>query len=293
MRVGAGALQRQQHIAHEVGLGKLQGADIDRNRPRGGLRRLRPGHQLGTGRFQHPLAQRQDQPGLFGQGNELCGRHHAAGRVAPAHQRLHALDGAVFLHLNLVKKLKFLAHQRLANGVGQGLPRLRSGLQGKVKKAHPVAPGRLGLVHGGVGLLQQLVHGFVALRKNRQANARGAGVGLGVQGVGFPQHRQDLAGDALGARRGVLVGAGQGFQHQHKLIAPQARQDIALAHTRLQPLGHLHQQRIAHGVTQAVVDLLEVVQVQQQHGPTLSAAGGRQHGVAQLVQQQAPVGQVG
>ena len=36
---------------------------------------------------QHPARQRLDQPGLLGDGNELVGRHQAAQRVLPAHQR--------------------------------------------------------------------------------------------------------------------------------------------------------------------------------------------------------------
>src|SRR5262249_50088572 len=50
----------------------------------------------GRKRWQHPLAERNDQAGLLGEGNELAGRDHAALRMGPAHQRLQAAMSAFF-----------------------------------------------------------------------------------------------------------------------------------------------------------------------------------------------------
>src|SRR6185437_7942642 len=49
---------------------------------------------------QHPFPNRDDQAGLFGHGDEAAGRDETALRVAPANQRLGAVDTAG-LHVNL------------------------------------------------------------------------------------------------------------------------------------------------------------------------------------------------
>src|SRR5260221_339990 len=61
-----------------------------------------------------------------------------------------------------------------------------------------------------------------------------------------------------------------------------------------QPLSHRDQQDVAGGMTQAVVDDLEVVEVHEQYGDRLVRLVARQaHGARQAVLDQASVGQAG
>ena len=77
---------------------------------------------------------------------------------------------------------------------------------------------------------------------------------------------QDAARDDLGAA-GVA-----GRQVGSELVAAEAREHVALAQRRLQPAAGLAQQRIARLVPVAVVDELEAVDVDEQHGARCRAA---------------------
>jgi hypothetical protein len=76
-----------------------------------------------------------------------------------------------------------------------------------------------------------------------------------------------------------------------ELVAAQPDQRVALAQRPGQPLGHGHEQRVAHVVAERVVHLLEPVEVdrvQRQRGPRAPRAG---EAAAQLVPEEGAVGQ--
>ena len=92
-RFEAGFLQYLSNRAHQVVLAELTGGNV--NRHDNGLEpRVLPGLVLGTGGAQHPLADRNDEPGLFSERNELAGRHDALLRQVPANERLGTDDPA-------------------------------------------------------------------------------------------------------------------------------------------------------------------------------------------------------
>ena len=84
------------------------------------------------------------------------------------------------------------------------------------------------------------------------------------------QRTEHPLGGALGldGRRGVLE------QHR-ELVAAQARGQVVLAQRGAQPLGDRHEQRVAGCVAERVVDALEVVQVEEQHGGRVVVARER------------------
>ena len=55
------------------------------------------------------------------------------------------------------------------------------------------------------------------------------------------------------------------FQHQQELIAAQTGQHVLAAHVHGQALGQGDQQFVADRIAQAVVDVLEAIQVDVQH----------------------------
>ena len=52
--------------------------------------------------------------------------------------------------------------------------------------------------------------------------------------------------------------------HDHELVAADARRDVALTDAGAQLLGNVNQHVVARGVTELVVDRLEVVEVDEQ-----------------------------
>ena len=52
-------------------------------------------------------------------------------------------------------------------------------------------------------------------------------------------------------------------EQQHELVAADPRQHVGVAQVQPEPLGHLHQQRVADRVAVIVVDVLEIVDVEK------------------------------
>ena len=86
------------------------------------------------------------------------------------------------------------------------------------------------------------------------------------------------------------MGVDSGQQHR-ELVAAQAGQNLpGAAQILAQPIGHRLEQGVPGVVTEAVVDFLEPVQVEQQHGARAGFGGQVQLGV---VIEEAPVAQTG
>jgi len=105
--------------------------------------------------------------------------------------------------------------------------------------------------------------------------------GLAVQHEGPAQRVEDALGQPACLH---LVCLG----HQYdEFVAADARDHVAGAHAREQAPARLDQQRVARAVALAVVDVLEVVEVDEQHREP--ACAGR-HLAREAVEQVAPVG---
>jgi hypothetical protein len=153
-----------------------------------------------------------------------------------------------------------------------------------------VTPGHgLGVVHGGVGVAQEVLGPLVARLVGRDPDAGG---------------EEDLAPRKLEGRVQGLLDAlrhplgdlvVRHVVHQHRELVPaQAGHGVARSQAGLQPAGDLHQQLVPGQVAEAVVDALEAVDVQEEGGeavlrpaPEAGQAGG------QPVHEQGPVGQAG
>ena len=128
---------------------------------------------MAAGGFQHPLADFQNQIGVLGDGNEFRRRDLTVFGTAPAQQGFDAGDqAAAQIDLGLVVQGQFIALDGMAQGgfhlqVSQGL-----GIHRLVVECEGVAPGVLGAVHGGVGVLQQGVAILAILRVKADADAR-------------------------------------------------------------------------------------------------------------------------
>ena len=58
--------------------------------------------------------------------------------------------------------------------------------------------------------------------------------------------------------------AGKALSEEDELVSPQSGQGVLGPHDRLQPMGRLHEQQVARLMAEAVVDILEVVEVAEQ-----------------------------
>ena len=150
---------------------ELACAHVHGNRQALGMGLGAPRHQLGTRGFEHPLAQRQDQARLLCHRNELAWRYQPALGVVPTQQRFHPGDVALVVHHLLVIQHELVAQKALAQVSLQGCACRGSGLHLGVKKAQGIAASRLGLIHGQIRTLEQLVHRVGVLVKQGHTNA--------------------------------------------------------------------------------------------------------------------------
>ena len=81
--------------------------------------------------------------------------------------------------------------------------------------------------------------------------------------------------------------------HNTELVTAQASDRILTAHTGFKAGRDDAQYRIAHGMAQRVVDVLEMVQVKKQQGPTQVMTVEQRGLLAQTVHQQGTIGQIG
>ena len=81
------------------------------------------------------------------------------------------------------------------------------------------------------------------------------------------EHREELRRGLLG----VLVALDVG-KHEGELVTAETRKRVAVAHVHGEAAGNGPQRLVANAVTVGVVDLLEVVEVHEQHGDGPAAA---------------------
>ena len=118
------------------------------------------------------------------------------------------------------------------------------------------------------------------------SRSRTSGIGLAGRGDAAADADADvaaLAGDVERLRQRAAQPSGGDRGHRRvaraaaqdrELVAAQARDQVALAHGGPEPLRDLDQQAVAGLVPEAVVDDLEVVEVEEQHRDALAGRGG-------------------
>ena len=189
--------------------------------------------------------------------------------MLPADQRFGADHFArLKLHDRLVVDDELLAF----DGAPQFRLQAESGYDGVVhRRFEDLESGlalRLGGVHRHVGVAQQLIGG-VAVLADGDADA-GADVDLLAQNPeGSPKGDSNSLRDA---GRGGDVGV---LEQDGELVAAEAGGRVLGAQRRSDSVGRLDQHVVAGGVAEAVVDRLEVVEVDEEHGRVRRGCAGR------------------
>jgi hypothetical protein len=235
--------------------------------------------------LEHQPPERDDEPGLLGERDEVGRRHEPALRVVPAHERLDA-HGAPRLELDdgLEDEAQLVAAgDRAGERVAQVALEREAGdggrVHGRLEHRPPPLAARLGLVHRRVGVAEHGGHhvggavggGRVGRAAARDADAR---PDEGVPPVDDERgaQRRDRP---LGHRGGVGVLA-HVLEEHGELVAAEPRDGVAAARGAEQARGHLDEQAVAVGVAERVVDRLEAVEVEDEHGdaPRVAVAAG-------------------
>ena len=140
LRRQAGLVQHFGDRLGDVAVAELRRRQIDRDDER-----LRPVGRVAAGSAQHPFAERNDEAGILGDGNEMGRRDLAVHRMLPADQGLGAallLGGEV--ELRLVDHLEFLTTEREPQLMLDHAPALQRLVHALLEEAHALAAVALG-----------------------------------------------------------------------------------------------------------------------------------------------------
>ncbi len=268
----------------------LRDRDVHRHRRRV---RPRPEHGGAAGLEQHEAADGDDLLGLLGDRDEDLGADPAELRMGPAQQRLHhvaAAGGGVDDRL-VVQRQRAVA-RRPAQALLDQAPLADQAGELGVEHRQTAAPVLLAGVHRDVGGADQLVLRAAVPRAQRHADgdADAHRAPAALRRVGLDR-RGENAADPLRERQHLgLLRAARG--HDDELVAAPARDEGPEAALH-QPRGDDAQHVVAHVVALQVVDLLEPVEVEEQHRePGLGLCRTLQQ-LAQALRQCRPVEQAG
>ncbi len=182
------SLRTSATVADEVRRHQLRGGDVDADLELSVLVVALPPVQVDTGLHQYPSPDFDDEAGLLGQGDDRVGGHDAADRVRPPEQGLDADDAPVGgRHDGLVLGTQLPTCQRAAQVAVQRGPVVGQALFAHVDHPVPGASLALGLVHRGVGVLEDLLGDVVAAAREGDADT-GADLDLDArQDKGLPR----------------------------------------------------------------------------------------------------------
>ena len=247
-----------------------------------------PAAQLCAGGLEDPAADRDDVPVGLGQRDEAVGRQAPARRVLPADQRLDAGDPlGLELDQRLVLEEQLVALQRQAELAAE-LHALHELLaHDRLEARHAALARVLGGVHREVGVPEHVVRGDVGTGA-LQAEARRRGDLAPVE----DERRLERAAQALGDLP-RLVGAREILEQDGELVAAEPRGGVLGAQAGRQSLGGRAQQLVADRVAEAVVDRLEVVEIDEDHRELTVVAPAARERQGQAILEQRPVGETG
>ncbi len=281
-RIRSGLGQQPGHCLSESGADDLVTRDVHSHVGDGLAVQVLPRLEVPAGLGEHPLTDREDHPGSFGDRQDDLGAHPAAVRMLPPQQRLDPEHAAALGGDDgLVGELELAAQHGGTHVPLELLAHVRLEPRGLVDDLMVSTTVQLGLVHREVGVTQQGLGDVLTRPGERQAHAGRHRQCVTVELEGFPQRGSDPLGHQLGSQRRIQV-----LAEDHELVAGQPCQRVSRPQHAGQPRRHRDQQLVSQLMAVLVVDELEAVEVDEQHrghppGPARAGDGA----IQQLVQE--------
>ena len=219
----------------------------------------------------------------------MARRDLAVHRVVPADQGFRAalpLRGKVVLRL--VDDLELLPSQREPEFMLDHAAALQSLVHALLEEAHALPAVALGARQGDAGMAEDYRRGVSVGRRKRDADAGG------------DQHF--LAGHLKRPAQGLDQAVHEGHdvaqigdvdQGDGEFVAAQPRDEVALAQRRLNAGADVPQNLIAAAVIGGFVDLLELIDVQAEHGDMGPVPMHARHGVGEAFAEGFAIGKAG
>ena len=252
--------------SREVRVLELAGGDVDRDRQRLEAVGVQLGERLGR-RAQDELAERADQAGLLRERDELR-------RARPRVQRTSASAPTSRPLPRSICGWKLTVSSLVLERRAQALL--------EVEPAQQPRAGRVA-ENSSTRSLPASLAWYIAVSASRSSTSASSSSGAATRQPMLTRtwrrwpamsNGADSAPRMRPARIVAPVWSASRAQHG-ELVAADPGDEIAVVHGAAQALGDLDQQAVAGLVAEAVVDELEVVEVQEEHGQPLLRAHGR------------------
>ena len=241
---------------------------------------------LGQRSAQHPYADAHNLAAALCHRDEFGRTDSTQLGVRPAQQGLHAHQSPILQPDSwLVVQCQLAQHQSTGQGVLYLQHPERPGLHVRREEPVGVTPGLFGTEHRRIGALRQGLEVSPILGVHRNTEGRSHHQLVVLQLADTAHLRLQLIG-----HMGCLLRIGEG-QHDHELIPALPRHRVFIAHHRLQSVCDLDQQAVPYLVTERVVHILEVIQVQVQQRELMAAALRQCKGLAEPGREHRAVGQ--
>jgi hypothetical protein len=167
----------------------------------------------------------------------------------------------------LIVQFKLVQLNRATQLILKGVARARRHAHFWIKEAIPISSGRLCTIEGQIRHFHETVGIGCMLRRESNADAC-----CNVDLVAFDIKRPgDDFDNAVGKSTRVATLIIFPVLDNGELVAAQSRQNVCFSKRRLESRCNFPQERIANGMTQGVIDVLEPVEIQQQHGELVAA----------------------
>ena len=191
----------------------------------------------------------------------------------PAYQCLGAECTAGMVHLDLVIQLELTVLKRLVQLVLQRCAGVDGILHLVVEETQGVAANFLGLIHGDVGLFQQLLRLLRAPAKHGRTDTAGTAEYMCVELIGLTQRGKDFLADRFCLLRGLDGAVRSGLRASPRIRRRRGEPRCRLrAHTVARRSATCCSSRSPMTMTQRVVEGLEIIQVDEQQCAIASAA---------------------
>src|SRR5581483_5873692 len=246
---------------------------------------LPPHNVLAARRAQNPVADTHHQPKFFELWNELVRRDHAKLGMPPAEQRFDAGHAAGFRGYDgHVVEDKFIAGACLLQIVFDALLAARDLGKRTREEAEVAAAASFGLIHRAFSTFQQGLGIFAGFRKVADADTAGDLhlLPIDLEGIKEPAQKFlressdlfDLAGD---------------WHHDCEFVAADPSHHVLFPKAGFQAFRDRLEQMVAATVTESVIDILEVIQVEHEHSQALVHAFSARNGLCKLLFEMGPI----
>src|SRR6185437_4094095 len=210
---------------------------------------------------ENELSDGYDEPGLLRHSDETLRRNESMRRMFPAQQRLqrdHPARGNIDNGLVMNVELTGLHGATQARLDAHAL--FQPARHDRAEELEVIPSSILCLIHRRVRMTQELAHVGAVARIETHSDTRGGNQRAAIDDYG----RRESLGNAT---RGLtdLVSITDSLEYDNKLVAPHADDHVLVAHRGTDALSDSLQELVASLVTTGVIDVLETVEIQEQH----------------------------